>query len=643
MTRRLRGLGEGLLVVAGLSLVPAALLSALHATVDAGLVPLVDALVACAAVAWSLVVWNLVRTVHAALRVGPSSVEPGPFGWAAVRVASLVLLLAPMLSHHSAPSARRGSASGAHAAASGSGAPDLAVPRSFVLAPPGSFAPRVVESDGHPRVEHRRGGHRGGGHAAAPSSLLVALAADLRRLRRSRSRVELDGDDAVDAETELLRVPGTGPHLVVTLRAIAATGALAGPIELILGEEGVRRADGRAVPSVLSVQRDLAGVLLVLGSDREGTHVLFAPRGSTVRLDGERAPELVDDALRVAAATGLGAVVPATPGTLLERLALREDGELVVCVGPGAAPRFLERAVEILFDQGPLAIASVGVDTVVLADGRRLRRERLSPAVRQLLDGTHDRPATAVDAAVQRTVEEAGADDGVVVRLLTPVPRVDGLAAALEPSRERRAVELLAYLALRAGQPVTGERLRVRVLGTPSADAAAKTLFNVASSLRRALGEGALGPRLPPAGRSGRYAVGPDVRCDVGILHARLARAARCVDPDEKMAWLRGALELVEAEPFAAVLEGYDWFLTEGHLARLQTACEDAACELAGLAVARGLVPLARLALERALLVDPYSERLAAMAMRVEEAAQASFEAMAPALRSTEPSAPTLR
>jgi hypothetical protein len=224
-------------------------------------------------------------------------------------------------------------------------------------------------------------------------------------------------------------------------------------------------------------------------------------------------------------------------------------------------------------------MATIEPAVVVLPDGRRLEREALAPVVRTLLDGEHDAPLVASPPR-----ELALDDRGVVVRLLAAVPRVDGLASPLEPGRERRAVELLAYLALRDGEPVTGERLRVRVLGTSSTDAAAKTLFNVASGLRRALGDGAFGPRLPAAGRVGRYAVTRDVVCDVALLEARVAVAHGCDEPEAKMAWLRAALELVESEPFATVLEGYEWFLAEGHLSRLQAVCEDAACELVELA-----------------------------------------------------------
>ncbi|HEV3213180.1 MAG TPA: hypothetical protein VGZ03_07290, partial [Acidimicrobiales bacterium] len=317
------------------------------------------------------------------------------------------------------------------------------------------------------------------------------------------------------------------------------------------------------------------------------------------------------------------------------------DDDVVVCEGEldASPPSLLGRCVAVTED-GAVPLAEVTDTEVRLFDGRVLARSSLATSVRALLDGHRDR---ALPAPHVVTAEGGRLDDGgVVVRLLTEIPRVDGLTAPLEPNRERRAVELLAYLALRAGQPVTGERLRVRVLGTPSVDAAAKTLFNVASCLRRSLGDGPFGPRLPAAGRAGHYAVAADVRCDVAVLEARVAQAGRCDEPEAKMAWLRGALELIEAEPFATVLEGYDWFLAEGHVARLQAACEDAACELVDVALAHGLVELAAFAVDRASLVDPHAERLADAAMRVVAARQASLAAMVPAARSTVPSAPAV-
>lgn len=635
MSQPRRGIGEGCLVVGGTVLVPIALLSALQAPVSPGLDTIVRALVALAAAAWLVVVASLARTVRAALR-GSLAVEAGPIGWAAVRVAALILLVAPYVSFgHGTPTRRVGGTVLRHPVAT---SPRPQGPGRLSLLSSTETARHAQRS------AQRRGGHRGAPLHAASSDpgLLVILAADLRRRRRSRDRVVLADEAAVDAETRLLAAAGPPPvHLAAMLRMLCASGIHA-PVTLVVRPDGLRREDGAPLPPPGSAQRPARGLALVLGSDPLGTHVLFVPRGCEALLDGTGAASLLADSVRIAPALGLGRGVVAEAPELLEALALREDDEFVVCVGEGP-PHLVQRCVQVRLDVTDRPMATVSSDSVVLPDGRRLRRESLDPEVRALCDGARDRAIDDGMDTPRPSSDDACREDGVVVRLLTAVPRVDGLVEPLEPSRERRSVELLAYLALRDGEPVTGERLRVRVLGTPSSDAAAKTLFNVASSLRRSLGEGPLGPRLPPAGRVGRYAVSPEVRCDVAVLHARVARAATCATPEEKMAWLRAALELVQGEPFATVLDGYDWFLTEGHLARLQTDCEEAACELATLAVERGLLSLARLALDRAALVDPHSERLAAMAMRVAAVDQASFEAMDPATRSTAPSAPTVR
>ena len=68
----------------------------------------------------------------------------------------------------------------------------------------------------------------------------------------------------------------------------------------------------------------------------------------------------------------------------------------------------------------------------------------------------------------------------VDVRLLSMTPRLDGLQDDLPPDRARRAVELVAYLALHQPDLITSDRLRTRVLGSSDADAASKTLFNTA-------------------------------------------------------------------------------------------------------------------------------------------------------------------
>jgi DNA-binding SARP family transcriptional activator len=204
------------------------------------------------------------------------------------------------------------------------------------------------------------------------------------------------------------------------------------------------------------------------------------------------------------------------------------------------------------------------------------------------------------------------------VRLLTPAPRLDGLREELPPNRARRAVELVAYLALHQPNVITSDRLRTRVLGSTDADAAAKTLFNTAHAARRAMGTDDNGMPLLPAGtRNGHYQVSPLVTVDVRRAVAFVDEAKAGDDPSLAIAHFRAALELVEGEPLATTLAGYSWWEAEGHGGRIAAVLVDAACSMSVLATQAGLFDLARWGLERARLVEPYSEALSRAAMEL--------------------------
>ena len=210
----------------------------------------------------------------------------------------------------------------------------------------------------------------------------------------------------------------------------------------------------------------------------------------------------------------------------------------------------------------------------------------------------------------------------VMVRLLTPTPRLEGLHEEIAPNRARRATELVAYLALHADGEVTSDRLRTRVLGSSDADAASKTLFNIAAAARRAMGTDAEGRLLFPSGtRAGIYRVSDGVTVDVHLAASIAAEGSATEDPDEAMALLRAALSLVEGEPLVNVLSGYGWWEAEGHGARVAAVLVNAASDLAALAVEAGYFDLAQWGLGQARLVDPYSESLSRVAMQVAAAA----------------------
>ncbi len=243
------------------------------------------------------------------------------------------------------------------------------------------------------------------------------------------------------------------------------------------------------------------------------------------------------------------------------------------------------------------------------ASGSPQTRADLRPPPPSLNGREHLEAPTIADILLPGQVE---------VRLLTAFPRMDGLIEELPAKRSRRATELVAYLAVHRPDPVTSDRLRTRVLGSATTDAAAKTLFNTVGAARRAMGRDMFGdPLLPPATKSGTYCVSALVTVDALRAGALIAAAASAAHDDEEMAMLRAGLELVEGEPMAGALTGYAWWSIEGHERRVAAELVDGACRLARLAVRHGHVDLARWGIDRARLVDPYSEVLSQAAMRL--------------------------
>jgi DNA-binding SARP family transcriptional activator len=260
--------------------------------------------------------------------------------------------------------------------------------------------------------------------------------------------------------------------------------------------------------------------------------------------------------------------------------------------------------------------------------GRTVRPHLLDSDTAAAIDDVTQPQSDQVTEDEGQTLEQVGSDyyslapGQVDIRLLAVTPRVDGLHEELPANRSRRAVELVAYLALHQPDAVTSDRLRTRVLGSSDADAASKTLFNTATAARRAMGTNAAGaPLLPPGSRTGHYRVSDDVTIDVLRAGSMAAIGNAAEDPNVAMAHLRAALDLVEGEPLANALSGYTWWEAEGHGARIAAVLVNAACNLAALAVEAGRYELAQWGLGQARLVDPYSEAISRAAMQVAAAA----------------------
>ncbi|MHB8380528.1 MAG: hypothetical protein ACYDB2_11585 [Acidimicrobiales bacterium] len=201
------------------------------------------------------------------------------------------------------------------------------------------------------------------------------------------------------------------------------------------------------------------------------------------------------------------------------------------------------------------------------------------------------------------------------VELLRADPQVLGLTEPFTPTLRRRCIEMVAYLALHRQEPVTGERLRTRVLTHADVDASQRTLANTASAVRRSLGVDARGPRLHPVSSSGLYAT-HGLSSDVEVFSTLVTRA-RQLPVADAAPLAHQALLMIKGEPLASALRGFEWFLAEGHGARLARDGEWAALALHHTSLQRRNYELAFWALQQGLLIDPYSDALSDAVSRV--------------------------
>ena len=190
-----------------------------------------------------------------------------------------------------------------------------------------------------------------------------------------------------------------------------------------------------------------------------------------------------------------------------------------------------------------------------------------------------------------------------------------GLVEPFTPTLRRRCVEMVAYLALHRHEPVTGERLRTRVLTHADVDASQRTLANTASAVRRSLGVDVARSPTPPG-----HVVGP-LRDPRPLERRRALLYPRRAGPTLRVAdaapLAHEALLLIKGEPLASALRGFEWFLAEGHGARLARDGEWAALALHHTSMQRRNYELAFWALQQGLLIDPYSDALAEALTRV--------------------------
>jgi DNA-binding SARP family transcriptional activator len=384
-------------------------------------------------------------------------------------------------------------------------------------------------------------------------------------------------------------------------------------------------------------------IVLPIGDDAEGTWLVPLQPGDVMPILGEAAPALWRAARATVASWAWSETIlvtedPDDAALRAEILAGPSVGRHVLFCGDPASltPEVAARCAVITMESVAASDLTVLVDhraatlhPIGLVVRPHLQSAETAAHIAELVTSPGRGGSPAPDSGTHSEVnarEVSGLPSGaralspgiVDVRLLTMTPRIEGLSEDLPPNRARRAVELVAYLALHQTDVITSDRLRTRVLGSSDADAAAKTLFNTAYAARRALGVDQHGDPLFPAGtRQGLYQLSPHVTVDAQRAVALAAEGRAQSDPDAAIAFFRAALDLVEGEPLANALSGYAWWEAEGHGGRVAAVLVDAACTMATLASDTGSFDLARWGLEQARVLEPYSEALSRAAMRV--------------------------
>ncbi len=393
---------------------------------------------------------------------------------------------------------------------------------------------------------------------AVPMALIAKRRSDLLRQR-------VDGAEELDVEESVALLRARDPGVISRLAQLT----------------------GDALDGVLEIRDDLAAssdptpttpiVACSLGTSPDGALVGFAREGGRLPIP----PAWSGDDI-------VGNVVALHEGKVLFA---RSEAELLRAL----ATRSLRHGV-VLFLGAPDALDD---DLAACAITLRPFRERLD--------------AMDAEDRVSPTEEPRGSD--LRVELLRADPQVIGLVEPFTPTLRRRCVEMVAYLALHRGEPVTGERLRTRVLTHADVDASQRTLANTASAVRRSLGVDVAGPRLHPVTSSGLY-VTHGLSSDVELFATLVARA-RALSVADAAPLAHEALLLIKGEPLASALRGFEWFLAEGHGARLARDGEWAALALHHTSMQRRNYELAFWALQQGLLIDPYSDALAEALTRV--------------------------
>ena len=385
-------------------------------------------------------------------------------------------------------------------------------------------------------------------------------------------------------------------------------------------------------------------LLVPVGDDAGGTYLLHLEPGDVVSLEGPAALSMLAAWVEAAKswpwAEQVGVARDAAAAEALAPLFvgqqnLEERATVLFTGDPGALSASTSEIVASVTSVPSRATTRVTVSAegaFVEPFGITVRPCRLDPAAEGVLAAVDDpcmirvvvdeneEPSQSTEkvggeTAPRASVELVGAGP-IEVRLLTFTPQIVGLAEPLPTSMAVRITELVAWLALQGVKGTTSaSMLDHGIVGATST----KTLYNVVSAARRALGTDASGASRLVADRSrGVYRLADEVTVDV-LRFVRMAeRGIDSEDPHAAAELCRAALNLIDDTPVGNGSGRYGWWSSrwEARIGRLATKAAGRLAELAR----HGVIDLevARTGIERARLTADGEGELHRVAMVLE-------------------------
>lgn len=388
------------------------------------------------------------------------------------------------------------------------------------------------------------------------------------------------------------------------------------------------------VPVTLKAERkvELARLplLLPVGDDASGTYLLHLEPGHVVSLEGPGAPSMlacwVETAKSWPCAEQVGVardteMAEALAPLFVSQNTLDERATVLFSGDPGVLSEAASTIVASVTSKPSLATTRVTVsaeEAVIEGFGITVRPCHVDSVSEGVLAGIDAPCLIGVVAEQNEEPRESTAEMGggetlprspaeliapgpIEVRLLTFTPQIVGLAEALPSNIALRITELVAWLALQGTKGTTSASMPDHgIAGATST----KTLYNVVSAARAALGTDASGvSRLIVERSSGIYRLADEVTVDVVRF---VEMAERGVDSDEPQTCAelcRAALNLIDDKPVGNGSGRYGWWssMWEARIARLATKAAGRLAELArhgviDLEVARSGIERARLA-----------------------------------------------